>query len=251
MKLVLLTSNTPYARAIIALANHQKIKFEGVVIVERSFSEKARLASVIVKRAGIMGLPYYMQEKHIEEDYLQIKLDTLGYQDIDTYLKHETVCRTVGFNSEETKNAIATFNPDVLVLGQVGLLGYLMLQTPKCGTINGHTALLPDYRGYTDPCHMILEKDHKSIGVSVHFVDEGVDTGKVVATAPYVAEFKPLSVNELLADLRYEAAKLLTKYLQNLEMPQRPKSKLCFLLPIKQRKIAQKMYSELPLDCFK
>ncbi len=254
MHLTLLTADTQYARAIVAMAGHQNLKFKSVIIVKRSMRENLRIVKNVIKRVGLSGLSYYLRQKHIEESYLRLKLDRIGYEPLAFYLQNIPVTFTTGCNSKQTAKAIQISKPDILVLGQVGILGQHILNIPKYGTINGHTGLLPKYRGYTDPAHMIIDNDHRNIGVSVHWVNDGVDTGPVISTEKYRETFKPLSINELLADLRYKAAKLLIDTIKTNEgyTPRYAKedSKLCFLLPVHERKIAQKLYQELPLDCF-
>jgi methionyl-tRNA formyltransferase len=49
---------------------------------------------------------------------------------------------------------------------------------PK-GCINLHTALLPKYRGLM-PTFWVLKNNEKHTGVSVFFVDEGIDSGPII-----------------------------------------------------------------------
>jgi len=51
--------------------------------------------------------------------------------------------------------------------------------TPKLGVINLHTSLLPKYRGVM-PTFWVLKNNEKFTGVSVFFVDEGIDSGKII-----------------------------------------------------------------------
>ncbi len=52
-------------------------------------------------------------------------------------------------------------------------------ETPTLGTINLHKGKLPDYRGMPPAFWEILAGESQ-VGVSVHFVDKGLDTGPVV-----------------------------------------------------------------------
>ena len=52
----------------------------------------------------------------------------------------------------------------------------------KCGVINLHPAGLPFYRGCNGYAHAIMNDD-KAYGVSLHFVDEGIDTGHLIDEA--------------------------------------------------------------------
>jgi formyltetrahydrofolate hydrolase len=49
---------------------------------------------------------------------------------------------------------------------------------PK-GCINLHTALLPKYRGLM-PTFWVMKNNEKKTGVSVFFVDEGIDSGPII-----------------------------------------------------------------------
>jgi methionyl-tRNA formyltransferase len=72
--------------------------------------------------------------------------------------------------------------PDALVVVAYGhLLPRSVLEIPRVGTINLHFSLLPRWRGAAPVQRAILEGD-RTTGVSVMLLDEGLDTGPVVAT---------------------------------------------------------------------
>lgn len=54
-----------------------------------------------------------------------------------------------------------------------------LIKIPHYGTINLHTALLPEYRGLM-PSFWVLKNKEKQTGVSVFFVDEGIDSGPII-----------------------------------------------------------------------
>ena len=47
------------------------------------------------------------------------------------------------------------------------------------GTINFHPAYLPNYKGVSPIFWSLVNKDRYS-GVTIHYIDEGVDTGKII-----------------------------------------------------------------------
>lgn len=71
----------------------------------------------------------------------------------------------------------------------VVLAGYMQLLSPEFirrfegRIINVHPALLPSFRGL-DAVGQALEEGVKITGVTVHFVDEGVDTGAIIRQRP-------------------------------------------------------------------
>ena len=80
-------------------------------------------------------------------------------------------------------DAVAAHEPDLVVLaGFMRLLGPGFLGRFPSRVVNTHPALLPAFPG----AHAVadaLAYGVKVSGVSVHLVDEGVDTGPVVAQA--------------------------------------------------------------------
>jgi phosphoribosylglycinamide formyltransferase-1 len=74
--------------------------------------------------------------------------------------------------------------PDLLVLA-----GYMQLLSPefvgrfKDRLINVHPALLPSFPGL-DAIEQALEHGVRITGVTVHFVDEGVDSGPIILQRP-------------------------------------------------------------------
>jgi len=75
--------------------------------------------------------------------------------------------------------------PDILVLAGSDIVPASVLGVPSRGTINGHYGLLPRYRGMNVTEWSIWHDD--PVGVSVHMVDPGIDTGDVLLTEPVEA----------------------------------------------------------------
>jgi phosphoribosylglycinamide formyltransferase-1 len=71
--------------------------------------------------------------------------------------------------------------PDLVVLaGYMQLLSAPFVQRFRNRVVNIHPALLPSFPGL-DAIGQALEAGVETTGVTVHFVDEGVDTGPVIA----------------------------------------------------------------------
>lgn len=83
-------------------------------------------------------------------------------------------------NHEESLAKIGSYKPDLLVsiAGNQIFKQPLLDLAPK-GCLNLHTALLPKYRGLM-PTFWVLKNDEEFTGVSVFFVDEGIDSGPIV-----------------------------------------------------------------------
>jgi phosphoribosylglycinamide formyltransferase-1 len=71
--------------------------------------------------------------------------------------------------------------PDLVVLaGYMQLLSALFVERFRNRVVNIHPALLPSFPGL-DAIGQALAAGVETTGVTVHFVDEGVDTGPVIA----------------------------------------------------------------------
>ncbi|WP_233510021.1 phosphoribosylglycinamide formyltransferase [Actinomadura craniellae] len=77
--------------------------------------------------------------------------------------------------------AVAEHEPDLVVsAGFMKILGARFLERFGGRTVNTHPALLPAFQG-AHAVRNALEYGVKVTGCTVHFVDEGVDTGPVIA----------------------------------------------------------------------
>jgi len=83
-------------------------------------------------------------------------------------------------NSEAVSRKIKNIKPDLLVTAHFQkLLKNELINLPSIGCLNLHPSLLPLYRGMS-PQHWPIINGDKKTGITVHFIDEGIDTGKIV-----------------------------------------------------------------------
>jgi len=81
-------------------------------------------------------------------------------------------------NGDESVAALKRMNTDILLLGGVPIIRANVLAAPKVCTLNVHMALLPKFRGMNVAEWSIL--CGAAVGVTVHLVDPGVDTGAIL-----------------------------------------------------------------------
>jgi methionyl-tRNA formyltransferase len=85
-----------------------------------------------------------------------------------------------GVNHPESLEIIKNFQSDLLI----SIAGNQIFEQPLIdlapkGCLNLHTALLPKYRGLM-PSFWVLKNNEKKTGVSVFFVDKGIDSGPIL-----------------------------------------------------------------------
>ncbi len=84
-------------------------------------------------------------------------------------------------NSEEFLGKVAQFGCDLFVSMSFNQIFRAPLAgLPPLGTINCHAGKLPFYRG-RNILNWALINDEKEFGITVHYIDEGIDTGDILA----------------------------------------------------------------------
>ena len=135
----------------------------------------------------------------------QVKLVITPYYENLIYKKLEHTCRLQGvrferckkINSIETCNLVKKEQPDLCVISHFErLIKKPLLDIPPMGFVNLHPSLLPNYRGMS-PQHWPIINGDKETGITVHYVDEGTDTGDIILQRRF-----PLTGAEYVKDLQ-------------------------------------------------
>jgi methionyl-tRNA formyltransferase len=93
------------------------------------------------------------------------------------------VVQPTSLKSPEALEELAGFRPDVIVVAAFGqILPRPVLSLPRYGCLNVHPSLLPRFRGVSPVAAAILAGDLFT-GVSIMLLDEGLDTGPLLARA--------------------------------------------------------------------
>ena len=83
-------------------------------------------------------------------------------------------------NNPDLVNTFRELQPDLItVISYRQILRKPIIDIPTLGVINLHGALLPKFRGGS-PINWALIKGEKETGVTIHYIDEGVDTGPII-----------------------------------------------------------------------
>ncbi len=86
--------------------------------------------------------------------------------------------------SPEAVDVIRQAEPDIIVLAAFGLIvPPEILRIPPFGCLNVHPSLLPRHRGAT-PLQTAIAQGDDETGVTIMLMDEGVDTGPILAQVP-------------------------------------------------------------------
>lgn len=90
-------------------------------------------------------------------------------------------------NSMACRAALAMLKPDVVLVIGTRIIGRETLRSITVPVINFHSGINPKYRGQAGGYWALASGDPENAGVTVHLVDDGVDTGAVLYQARFTA----------------------------------------------------------------
>ncbi len=91
-----------------------------------------------------------------------------------------TIHRVPSVNAPECRALLATLNPAVVAVYGTRILKPATLHAVAAPFINYHAGINPKYRGQHPGYWALAEGDSENAGITIHLVDEGVDTGSVL-----------------------------------------------------------------------
>jgi hypothetical protein len=90
------------------------------------------------------------------------------------------VLRVPSVNSEELRQLLRELDPAVVVVNGTRIIGRDTLRSTRAPFINIHTGITPAYRGNHCGYWAAAEGRPDQVGTTIHFIDEGIDTGQVI-----------------------------------------------------------------------
>lgn len=150
----------------------------GAVVFEASpFGKKQNFIQKIIATIGIFGLEF-VARYGVSTIWAKI----FGRDVKQIFVKHGVpIIKVIGsVNSDESLSVLRSLEADLFIsITGNQIFKKPLLEIPRLGTLNLHTALLPKYRGLM-PSFWVLKNKEKQTGVSVFFVDEGIDSGPIL-----------------------------------------------------------------------
>lgn len=130
-------------------------------------------------------------KKIVSDSSLEIVFLTVRYDKKDEVLMQLAKERNIpielssNINSQEFIDKITQYRADLFVSMSFNqIIKEQMINLPQYKTINCHAGKLPFYRG-RNILNWALINDEKEFGITVHYVDEGIDTGDIIVQETY------------------------------------------------------------------
>jgi folate-dependent phosphoribosylglycinamide formyltransferase PurN len=90
------------------------------------------------------------------------------------------VYRVTSINSDSTVSFLKSLDPDVVIVNGTRIISNKVLSAVNCRFINTHAGITPKYRGVHGGYWALVSNDLRNCGVTIHFVDSGIDTGSII-----------------------------------------------------------------------
>lgn len=83
-------------------------------------------------------------------------------------------------NDKECIETLKRINPDIVVVNGTRIISEEVLNCVNAKFVNLHAGITPKYRGSHGAYWALYNNDKENAGVTVHFVDKGIDTGNII-----------------------------------------------------------------------
>jgi len=161
MKIVILASDTPHRRYFIKELIRLGISIELIIFETDS-----------IKPSFPVG-PYYSDE---ESAFEEKNFFNHFNNDLDNY----PVVYVENINNTESHSIISEKCPDLCLIFGTRKISKKTLSLFKDGGINIHRGIAEEYKGLDSNQWAIYHEDFKNIGVTLHMLDNGLDTGDII-----------------------------------------------------------------------
>ena len=186
MKILVLGGKGKSTRAVV---NALSGRYENLAVVLENGTKRSAFLKKRIKRYGLrtvlgqilfsMIVPRilnYTGKKRISEIIEEYNLDyTDRFGDLSEVYNVESI------NDPETIEIIKRYIPDIVIVNGTRIISKTVLDATTCPVINMHVGITPKYRGVHGGYWAMANEDPENCGVTIHHVDQGVDTGSVIA----------------------------------------------------------------------
>ena len=214
--IVLLSGSSSVARGIAAY--YKKHYPDGdLLIVEERGSNKAKLLQFIRRRARNRGWLSVIDA--LAGRLIQGLVDGLFVHQPVTVVEPDLV--VADCNDPAIPRLVNEVNARLIILNLCSLISAAQLEAIGCPVINVHPGINPRYRGAGN-VWALSEGRFELVGVTVHFVDAGIDTGAVIAYAAVDPVSLHLGVEDTFVFSQRAGADLAMNLAKGIEPPPVP-----------------------------
>ncbi|NNE77786.1 MAG: hypothetical protein HKN31_12020, partial [Pricia sp.] len=140
-----------------------------------------------IRRIGLIAFFGQLMFRFIIVPYLRLSSKDRKEELYKTYARNRSqqpfppVRHVDNINSAEGNQFLNSLDPTVVVVVSRRIISKRTLNRVKAKFINIHDGIVPRYRGLFGAYWAMVENDMENCGATVHFIDENLDTGTIIA----------------------------------------------------------------------
>lgn len=183
MKVIIFTSRNKSGNAVF---NNLRDNFQDleIFVIRDIGTNKGNLLKRRVKKFGYVKVLNQLVFQIFVVKWLNILYrkrisdlkETINFNNIPS----ERITDVSSINDLEVLNCVREFNPDVIFVSGTGIIKNHILEGIKCPILNIHSGITPEYRGVYGMYWALASNEPELAGVTLHLVDKGIDTGKIL-----------------------------------------------------------------------
>ncbi|MGB6152732.1 MAG: formyl transferase [Pricia sp.] len=183
-RIVILSRNKASAQTVIEALDPsiQVVK----VVVDPGASRK-KIFTNRIKKIGVLAFFGQLLFRFIAMPYLNSSSKERKKELAEAYLKSRPsaplppVEYIDNINSQEGSRLLNDASPDAIVVVTRRIISKGTLTRVPVRFINIHDGIVPKYRGLFGAYWAMVSRDIENCGATVHFIDQGLDTGPIIA----------------------------------------------------------------------
>lgn len=234
MRIALLTrQGAPYGISLLNLLAEMDLRTVCVGVERVCWQSRWRMARLLAFKTSFWNSAWHNARIWSSVAYRQM----LGRLPDPDYGRFSSAALTTSsINSQAMIAFLRQHRPDIILLGQSGVVRQGVLDVPRLGTLNAHPGILPAMRG-VDVVKWALCLG-RPVASTLHWVDGGIDTGDIIRTEPVpvckgdgIEDVEARAVDTSLRLLAWGAGRLASGDPLPGQMQRRGEGKQYYLMP--------------------
>ncbi len=219
IRIVCLADQSPQNDRIIAALTRE---FDVPLVLSTEYvprKKRRKLTAPQLIKKAMRRVYFSLRERHPRSALVESFLQPVDATEMERVNEKRVMVKSTEINQPATQEKIASYEPDYLFVSGAPILKKAIFGIPKNGALNLHFGISPDYRGQHTLFFPFLAGDFQKIGATLHFIDEGIDTGSIVASMhPEIHAGD--SLEKIEARLTTLAAKVVVSAFHDTPLPQ-------------------------------
>lgn len=186
MKIVIFTRESP-SNIYLVKNIVDNLRNVDAIIIESHIKGQFRSLKSKLKRYRKQRGIWYSLYKLFEAIYIKfenIRLDRqillFGAADTIQFPHSVPSYKVDNINDKFVYDKVMELAPDLIVVLGTSIIKPPLIKVPAKGMINLHMGITPEYRGSKGEFWALYNNEPDKVGVTVHYIDEGIDTGNII-----------------------------------------------------------------------